>query len=115
MQTLTIPVIDSPNWRQRTPLDDGEYLLDFFWNDRAGAWFLSISDVEGNTLAASIKLVCNTPLIYKKRWDVRMPRGELVCFDPTRLIDAPGRYDLNSRVQFIYLDADSLTELEALT
>lgn len=109
-----IPVQDgAPAWRQRTPLDGTDYLLDFFWNERASAWYISIFTVDGEPLLLSKKLVCGVPLLARKRWDSRIPPGEIMAVDWNDSIDVPGLENLGEAVILYYLDRSAIEEIRA--
>ena len=109
-----IPVQDgAPAWRQRTPLDGTDYLLDFFWNERALAWYFSLYTVDGEPLLLSKKLVCGVPLLARKRWDARVPPGEMMVVDWSETIDVPQLEDLGTRAILYYMDQAAIAEIRA--
>jgi len=114
-----IPVaVDTPFWRQRTSLDGRDFLLDFAWNERSlarqaeapGRWYLSLYSVEEQPLALGMPLVCNVPLLSRRR-TAAFPPGEIMVSDPTGRIIAPGFSDLNTLVQLVYFDAETMRGL----
>lgn len=106
---LNIPI--KPNaaaWSQRQILDGASYVLDFAWSGRAGAWYLSISDVDGNALLLSKKIVSNRPLLNRTRFIPELPPGQLIALEPTGLISYAGYDDLGKTVELLYFDAAEL-------
>lgn len=112
MSLLIIPIQEGvPSWRQRTPLDGTDYLLDFFWNDRAKAWYLSVLTVDGDPIICGKKIVCSMPTFKRKRYDDRLPPGEIVCIDWNDKIDVPQFDDLNRSATLYYFDQEEITSL----
>lgn len=101
-------LVDVAFWRQRTNLDGTDFLLDFAWNGRANAWFLSILSVDEVPLAQSLKLVCNKRLLRRKKYRGNLPLGEIQASDLTGKIDAPNFEQLGTIVPLIYYDAEEL-------
>jgi hypothetical protein len=103
---IKIPVQQSlAAWSQRTQLDGVDYQLDFAWNDRDGAWYLSISAIDGTPLVYGIKLVSNRPLLARFHSTSGMPPGEIIAFDESGSIYWAGYTDLNNGVDLIYMTA----------
>ncbi len=103
-----IPVLENTaSWQQRTALDGTDYILEFNWNGRGGAWYLSILDLDGNAIVRSIKLVSNWPLLRRRR-DERLPPGELMMYDATGEISSAGYDQLGRQVTLNYFDAEEL-------
>lgn len=92
--------VDTPLYSLRVTLDGQEYVLEFDYAERENRWYLSVSDVNENTLATGIKLVSNWPLL-RQRVDPALPPGDLFAFDPVEG-DAPGFLDLGRSVLLYY-------------
>ena len=72
-----IPLAAGQNFfDQRVILAGIELVLSFSWNDRAGRWFLDVSDQTGAPILTSIKLAPPFPLLNRAR-DPRLPAGDL--------------------------------------
>ena len=112
MVTISLPA-GFAFFRQRVDLDGTAYQLDFAWNARAGTWRVGLYDEEGTPLMLDIVLVCNTPLLRKRRWKVGMPAGELFAIDQTSTIEAPDFDQLGTDVELTYFTADDMAELRA--
>lgn len=95
-------------WTQRTTLDGVDYLLDFVWNARDPAWFVSISSIDGTELVNGIKLVSNWPLLRTHRYINGLPPGELIAVDLSGSIDKAGYGDLSNGVKLTYFDVAEL-------
>ncbi len=91
----------------RATLDDVAYTLEFRWNVRLEAWFMSIFDSEGTTpIRTSIRLVANWMLASYNTG--RTPPGAFVAYDTSGQGIDPGLADLGDRVQLHYLTAADL-------
>lgn len=108
MATYSIPLSPgTPAFTQRTLLDGRAYILDFRWNERESAWYLSLLDEHEDPILYGIKLVLNWPLL-RRVVDPRRPPGSLMCVDPSGNDDSPGLQELGTRVELIYLDAEEI-------
>lgn len=92
-------------WTQRVELDGVAYSLEFAWNERARAWFISLAQPDGTPLLSGIKLVSNRPLLRRFRWRVGLPPGELSAIDLSGKISYAGYTDLSNGVTLTYYDA----------
>lgn len=110
MALFSIPLeIGTAFWRQRVTLDASDYLLDFAWSGRVGAWFVSVFTANEVPIAESLKLVSNRPLLRRFKYDANCPPGELIVYDPTGLIDAPNYEQLSDgTITFYYADEAQL-------
>lgn len=98
-------------WNQRVILDGVAYLLDFNWNGREGAWFISLSDSEGVPLVMSRKVVTNRPLFGRFKFLAGMPKGDLFALDPSGQIQYANYTELGSAVELFYFDGSELAGL----
>lgn len=111
---INIPVQqDVAAWTQRTAIDGVDYRLDFAWNGRDGAWYLNLSDIDGNALVCGIKLVTNRPLLARFHHIEGVPAGELIAFDGSETIYWAGYNELGAGVDLIYLDATEVADIHA--
>lgn len=99
---------DLPFYDQQVVLEGVTYTLQFRWNVRLGAWFLTVLNSEGATVIhGDAKLVVNWPInAYVVN---RQPPGALVAVDTSsegREIEA--MEDLGSRVQLVYFTTEEL-------
>ena len=96
-----LPLVPSvPNYRVATALDGVSYILDVRWNARDAAWYLDISDANGDLIRAGLKVVLGT-LIGARGADSRLPDGVLFAGDSTGAGLDAGLDDMGVRV-FVY-------------
>jgi len=98
---------DVPAYDFEIDLDDRSFLLVFHWNDRAAAWFFSITSADGDLLVAGRRVVVDFPLLSRFR-DNRLPSGEIVAVDTSGEQRNPGIADLGARVKLLYFAAEDL-------
>lgn len=84
------PLRDKAFWRARVNLDGTDFLLDFAWNGRAGAWALTLLTAEEAPLVCGLTVVSNRPLFHRFKYLQGMPEGDLVAVDPSGTIAVPG-------------------------
>lgn len=106
---LVIPIAraadDAAYFDLLATLDGTLYTLEFRWNVRLGAWFMTVLDGEGTTpLLLGVRLVVDYPLA--QNLVDRTPPGYFLAVD-TGASDGfgidPGFDDLGSRVQLWYV------------
>jgi hypothetical protein len=121
MAILEIPTrsgAENAVYTQRSDLDGRAYVLRFVYNQRETKWYVDLSDQDGVSIYAGIKLVSNFPLI-RRVTDARRPPGELYVIDnfgqpdpdtgqPAAQVTDPGLDDLGVRHRLVYLDAEEL-------
>lgn len=108
MSVLVIPTrTDAPHYTIEVDLDSRTFELEFRWNDRAAAWFLTIRDADGVELLAGRRIVIGLPLLGRFR-DPRLPAGELNAVELTGTDAEPGVDELGARVRLLYFEAGSL-------
>lgn len=96
-------------WTQRTNLAGREYLFGFDWNERTGRWSLTLSDQDGEVIAAGLILATGARLLRGVVGMARPP-GEIVVVDTQGLNDLdPGFLDLGSRFALVYFDPGEIT------
>jgi len=100
------------SFRQRTSLDGVPFELEFRWNERDGAWYMSIADTDGNPLRSGIRLAVDSPLLHSLVSDTR-PNGELYAIDIEDSGEEAGFDDLGQRVVLYYVTAAERAVLEA--
>lgn len=103
----TIPVDSTfPSFVQETTLDGVTYRLLFRWNSRDLYWYLTVRTLEDVEIVPSRRLVPGARFLRYVSAAVR-PAGELV------VLEEPSRTNLGKTAQLVYLDEDSVTEIEA--
>jgi hypothetical protein len=83
-----------------------DYLLDFNWNGRASAWFLSVFTADETPLVQGLKVVSNRPLLKRFHYISGMPAGDLVAVDFTGSVPYAGFDQLGAEVSLKYLTSD---------
>lgn len=113
---LVIPTQQGASaYSQRMTLDGVSYTLDFAWNGREGAWYVSILDAVGAPLLLSRKLATGSPLLKHYRFIEGLPAGELVAADYSNSIPYAGYSELGPGrgVKLLYFEAATLAEMAA--
>ena len=98
------------NYTQKTVLDGTSYQLEFIYNEREDAWYVSILSDEGTDLINGIKIVADWPLLRRHQAE-DTPPGELIAQDTTGAGLDPGFADLGAGVILLYIDK---AEIDAL-
>lgn len=115
MATLVVPVTTDPFQSFRIRLDGTDYLLSLAYNQREDRIYLSLADDEENPIVSGIKVLANFPLLFRHRYDTRVPPGELMAVDTTTDGSPPGLGELGEglRVQLVYFEASTLAQIQA--
>lgn len=111
MAVTTLPTSTTDaNYRFDVDLDGVVYRLAFKFNSRDDSWYVSIFDESDKLLRAGIRIVNETPLLWRWAEAVR-PAGELIAV-PQGAQTVPAELNqLGSEVLLTYLDE---AEVEAL-
>lgn len=103
MSMQVVPTRQDAHWYSLTlDLDGATYTLELRWNERAGAWSLTVRDVAETVLAAGLRLVVDVPLLARHT-DARLPRGQFLCVDTQGEGGTPGLTDLGTRFLLLYV------------
>jgi len=98
-------------------LDGVAYEFTFYWNDRAGAWFMSLALADGTKLLSGIKVTVGLTMF--KWWvdNVNGFAGCLYVMDSSGTDVDPGRYDLapDGRCTIYYFEHQDLLALSGDT
>jgi hypothetical protein len=107
--TLILPTLtDGTPWYDFSiDLDGRTFLLEFHWNARDVAWYLTIYDQDENLLLAGRKLVLDFPLLARFM-NPMLPAGEFFVVDTSAANEPPGLTDLGSRVVLLYVEQADL-------
>ena len=108
MALLEIPTRnDLPSYEMSVTLDGTAYILQLYFNPRinegAGAWMISLSDVNRNLLVAPVPVIVNWPL-FDRFIDLTTLPGTLFAFDTSGNNANPGQFDLGNNVRLFYLE-----------
>jgi hypothetical protein len=105
MSSILLPVTaDAPHYRFTCSLEGKSYGFELRWNGRSGAWFLTVSDVDGNVLAAGRRVVIGAELLGRSA-NAALPPGSLFAYDTSNSNRDAGRDDLGGRVKVVYVEA----------
>ena len=106
---ITIPIVETPFFRETVTLSGTEYVLDFQYNQREDRWYLSLYDVDGLPIYVGRKIVPSVPL-FRKCADPRAPIGALIAQTLTADDTAPGLDELGTtkRVSLVYYEPGEL-------
>ena len=107
VDAISIPLFDNGSFSETVSLDGNNYGISLSWNARAGAWFMSIADGNGNMLRTGIRLNVAYPVKLQYN-DVGLPAGDFLLLDQkeeTGLQEA-GRHDFTSgrKLELWYLN-----------
>jgi hypothetical protein len=106
MSTLVLPVTaEAHAYEFSCTLEGRTYSFEFIWNDRSGAWFLTIRDTDGNDLAAGRRVVLGANLLGRSS-NAALPPGVLLAVDTSRTDTEAGRDDLGARVKIVYIESE---------
>jgi hypothetical protein len=110
MSVFIISVGTDPFQSFRARLDGVDYLISLAYNQREDRIYLSLADNEENPIVSGIKVLANYPLLFRHRYDTRIPPGELMAIDTTTDGSPPGLGELGEglRCQLVYFDAAEL-------
>lgn len=103
----------SPFYVFEVELDGVLFRLEFKFNERDSAWYMSILDIADNRLRSGLRVVTDWPLIRLWQEIQTRPAGEMIAValgDIARpaLID-----ELGEQVILTYLDADEVAAAAA--
>jgi hypothetical protein len=104
-QTLT-------DYTERIDLDGVVYEFRFRWNPRAEAWFVDISDADGEPLVFGRKVTVDTLLTQQHKHVDGIAQGQLTAFDTTNRRIDPEQEDFGTRVLLLYFDITETFEAE---
>jgi cag pathogenicity island protein 13 len=110
MTILTIPTTNDPFQRMTVRLDGRDYVLELRFNQREDRWYLSIADDESVPLLSGLKLQANWPLLWRHRYNVQLPPGEIMAAVTTGDRTPPTLNDLGEgkRCELTYFDRAEL-------
>lgn len=112
MNTIALPCrADLPRYAFRIELDGKVYAFSFDYNDREGAWFMSISDDADAAIVTGVRVITGTPLLdFLVSQKTRLPPGLLYVVDTENGGEDPGQNDLGLRHKLVYMPVSEITE-----
>lgn len=108
IQVVPTDALGLPSYNQTTTFEGRQYVLQFDYNQRCAAWYLSIADSLNVDIYNGIKLVCGLPLLRKCK-DPRRPPGQLLVVSSTSDQSPASILDLipgSGRCQLLYVTSD---------
>jgi hypothetical protein len=105
LESITIPLHNTARWEKRADLSGKRYGLYIAYNTIQEAWFMVVSDIDGNSLLPSIRLVPGIFFFEKYRASVpSLPPGELWLVDIEGKLSTAEvtRENLNTRFALTY-------------
>lgn len=91
-----------------TPLDGVVYTLQFRWNSRAGAyWMTLLNDVGDTVILGDVRVITILPMWFNRGANAGPP-GALIFFDTSGRTLPPDFGELGGRVVLLYFSADEL-------
>lgn len=91
-------------------LDGVEFRLEFRFNDRDDAWYLTILNTDDVVLRASLRIVLEWTLL--RLWaEATRPDGEIVSVTQGKVSAPPTLNQLGGEVVLTYLDAAEIAAL----
>lgn len=113
--TFILYTTADPFQKQNVNLDGVEFNLALAYNQREERWYLSIYDDENVLLIAGLKLQANWGLLFRHRYNTKLPAGELMAVDTTPDGSPPTLLELGEgkRCVLSYFDAAKVKELQA--
>ncbi len=108
MQLLPMPVGGYPNQTVQAQLGDAFYVVGWRWNARDGAWYFSLSDVDGAPIVSGVRVVLNVDLLSSASATGR-PKGAIAVLAPSGSATEPGLTDLGTRVKVVYVAPEEMT------
>ncbi len=109
--SVLIPLRDDlEHFSEQVELDGRTFTLEFRWNAREEAWYLSVADADENSLATGVKLVVGWPLLTRYA-SADMPPGQLMADDTSGRDQEAGLTDLGRRVLLFYFNAEEVGAL----
>src|SRR6266508_803160 len=105
MSTLVLPADSvAPSYSFEVELEGALYRIALHWNERDGAWFLSLYDRSGVLLVAGRKVGLGANLLGRGV-DARLPPGTVLVVDTSQADVDPGRNDLGARCPLLYVES----------
>jgi hypothetical protein len=113
MSIRQLPILPGiPFQSFQVDLDGVRYGFEFRWNHRAGAWAMSMLDVNGDALLTGIRLCFGGPVLPLSR-SLSTPPGELLLVESTAGVGDPTLETLGSQVLLLYMDAAEILSVTA--
>ncbi len=115
MTAQIIPTGDQPLYGETVTLDGVPYRLDFTFAPRSACWLLDVSTLDGEKVAAGLKLVCAGWNLLLKCSSPLRPPGQLLVLSSSSDDSTPGLEDLvaGARCTLVYVPAADVATILA--
>ena len=84
-------------------LDNVLFSFEFYWNERASRFFLSLYDSEYNLIISSVPIVLKIPIFHHIN-NKNFPKGKLIFIDTTNSIKKYNYDDFGTKIKLYYLE-----------
>ena len=101
-----------PFYEIEVELDGVEFKLEFSFNDRDDAWYMTISDSDNTLLRAGIRIV-NEWVLLRLWAEATRPDGDIVSVNQGEVLEPPTLEQLGEEVLLTYLDAAEVASITA--
>lgn len=103
---IRVPFVPSvPSYSMTVPIEGASYALDVRWNERAGAWYFDVRELDGAPIALGIKIVLGAYLGRQSNHPLFLS-GTFVAHDTSRRKREAGLDDIGTRVVVLYATND---------
>ena len=100
-----------PDSVQVVRLDDTDYQIRLTWYERTSRWLCAVATYPDLVPIIEAVTLCDSQLILRWADPAIRPQGELICVDLQPSEELPSRDDLGSRLELLYITADTVEEL----
>lgn len=105
MSVLVLPTQTKiPHYQFAIDLEGTEYALEFHWNERDRAWFLTIMDADEAILLAGLRVLIGANLTARFA-TAGLPPGSFVAIDTSGGSVEAGIDELGARVLLCYVES----------
>jgi len=114
MAVFELPTsVTSPFYVFQVPLDEVSFQLEFKFNERDQAWYLSILDPAGNDLRTGLRVVSDWTLLRLWAEIDKRPAGEMIAVAQGGIARPALIDELGKEIIFTYLDAAEIQAVSA--
>jgi hypothetical protein len=109
MAVLIIPLETASelgNLNFTTSMDGVTYKVFLKYNAREDFWYVSLEDLEDNSIRTGLKIVSNWPLLRLMKGTPR-PAGELMAIDTRVFAIDPDLSEFGAEIEFSYIEEDT--------
>lgn len=96
-----------PHYVTTVQLEGTRYKFQMDWNEREGAWYMTLYQENGTRIVSGLRVVPDWPMLRKVA-DSAAPPGDVSFVDTSGEGRGPGRNDIGERVVATYFTAEEL-------